>query len=126
MRTLSTIFTLIVILLGGSFASYQYIQSSTQALGSQLMTVEQSISTQRWDVAQKELNITQQDWDKSKTWWTILHDHQEIDMIDLSLKRLNMYIATQNLPLSLGEVAALELLFNHIADTEQLNLRNIL
>ena len=90
------------------------------------MTVEQSISTQLWDAAQMELNITQQDWDKSKTWWTILLDHQEIDMIDLSLKRLDKYIITQNLPLSLGEVAALELLINHIADTEQLNLRNIL
>ena len=126
MRTLTTIFTIVVILLGGSFASYQYIQSTSQTLGSQLATVEQSISTQAWDAAQKELNTTQQHWDKSKTWWAILLDHQEIDNIDISLKRLDKYIVTQNVSLSLGEVAVLELLIEHIADTEKLNFRNIL
>lgn len=126
MRTLPTIFTIVVLVLGGSFTSYQYIQSSTQTLGSRLASVEQSISTELWDTAHKELNSTQQDWEKNKPWWSILLDHQEIDMIDLSLKRLDKYIVTQNVPLSLGEVAALELLIDHIADTEKLNLRNIL
>lgn len=126
MRTLPTILTIVVLVLGGSFTSYQYIQSSTQTLGSRLASVEQSISTELWDTAHKELNSTQQDWEKNKPWWSILLDHQEIDMIDLSLKRLDKYIVTQNVPLSLGEVAALELLIDHIADTEKLNLRNIL
>lgn len=126
MRTLPTIFTIVVLLLGGSFASYEYIQSTTQTLGSQLATVEQSISTQVWDTAQKELKTTQQHWDKSKTWWTILLDHQEIDNIDLSLKRLDKYIVTQNVPLSLGEVATLELLIHNISDSEKLNLSNVL
>jgi hypothetical protein len=126
LRTLPTIFTIVVLVLGGSFTSYQYIQSSTQTLGSRLASVEQSISTELWDTAHKELNSTQQDWEKNKPWWSILLDHQEIDMIDLSLKRLDKYIVTQNVPLSLGEVAALELLIDHIADTEKLNLRNIL
>jgi hypothetical protein len=126
LRTLTTIFTIVVLLLGGSFTSYRYIQSTAQTLGSQLATVEQSISTQVWAAAQKELNTTQQHWDKSKPWWSILLDHQEIDKIDISLKRLDKYIVTQNVPLSLGEVAALEQLIEHIADTEKLNLRNIL
>ncbi len=126
MRTLTTIFTIVVLLLGGSFTSYRYIQSTAQTLGSQLATVEQSISTQVWAAAQKKLNTTQQHWDKSKPWWSILLDHQEIDKIDISLKRLDKYIVTQNVPLSLGEVAALEQLIEHIADTEKLNLRNIL
>lgn len=126
MRTLMTIFIILVLLLGGSFTSYQYLEASTQALDSQLAAVEQSISRQQWEAAQKALNTTQQNWDKSKTWWTILLDHQEIDKIDLYLKRLDKYLLTQNLPLSLGEVSSLELLINHISDTEKLNLENIL
>lgn len=126
MRTLPTIFIIMALLLGGSFASYQYIQSTTQSIDSQLASVEQTISTQQWDTAQKELNITQQHWNKSKTWWTILLDHQEIDKIDLSLKRLDKYIVSRNFPLSLAEVSVLELLINNILNTEKLNLRNIL
>lgn len=126
MRTFPTVFVILVILLVGSFTSYQYIQGTTQNLGSQIASVEKSISSQQWDTAQKELNETQQQWKNTKGWWTILLDHQEIDKIDLSMKRLDHYLVTKDLPLSLGEVSTLELLFNHISDTEKLNLENIL
>lgn len=126
MRTIPTIVIIAILLLGGSLTSYQYIQTSTQALGVPLETVEQSISTQKWEVAQKELDTAQQRWDKNKTWWTVLLNHQEIDTIDISIKRLEKYLETHDVSLSLGEVATLKLQVDHISDTEKLNLRNIL
>jgi len=126
LRTLITIVIIVILLLGGSLTSYQYIQTSTQALGVPLEAVEQSISTQKWEVAQKELNTAQQRWDKNKTWWTVLLDHQEINNIDISMNRLEKYIETHDFSLSLGEVSALKLQVDHISDTEKLNLRNIL
>lgn len=125
MRTLTTVTIIIVLLFGGSFASYRYIQTSAQHLSSQLETVETSITTQKWDAAQNQLQTAQQRWDQTKTWWTVLLDHQEIDNIDISMKRLEKYIATQGSSLSLGELSALQLLVEHISDTEKLNLRNI-
>lgn len=107
-------------------ASYRYIQTTTQSLEIQLETVEQSVSTKQWKVAQTELNTAEQGWDKSKTWLTILLDHQEIDCIDMSIKRLEKYIMAQESSLSLGEVAALKLLVDHIYDTEKFTLQNIL
>ncbi|MDQ7093868.1 DUF4363 family protein [Desulfosporosinus sp. PR] len=118
--------TILVLLFGGSLASYRYIQGTTQTIGSQLDTLEQSISSQQWDTAEKELTAAQQHWDNNKTWWTILLDHQEIDRIDLSLYRLNKYLVTRNLSLSLGEISDLELLIQHISDTEKLTIENVL
>ncbi|OLN31921.1 DUF4363 family protein [Desulfosporosinus metallidurans] len=126
MRTLTTIFVIVFLLAGGSFISHGYIQTTTHALVTQLETVEHSISTQNWKVAQTELNTTHRRWDINKTLWTILLHHQEIDTIDLSMERLEKYMATQDSPLSLGEVSTLKLLFAHIADSDQLNLKNIL
>ncbi|MDR3599967.1 MAG: DUF4363 family protein [Desulfosporosinus sp.] len=126
MRTIPIIVIIVVILLGGSWTTYQYLQTTTQVLGSQLETVEYSLSTHKWEAAQKELHTTQQRWAENKTWWTVLLDHQEIDNIDISLNRLEKYIETQNVSLSLGEVSVLKLQVNHIFDTEQLNLQNIL
>ena len=126
MRTLTTIFVIVFLLAGGSFISHEYIQTTTHALVTQLETVEHSISTQNWKVAQTDLITTYQRWDKNQTLWTVLLHHQEIDTIDLSMERLGKYITTQDSPLSLGEVAALKLLFGHIADSDQLTLRNIL
>lgn len=126
MRTLITIFIIVLLLSGGSLISYQYIETSTQALVTPLETVEQSISTRKWEVAQKELSTTQLRWDKNKTWWPIILDHQEIDTIDISIKRLEKYLEAQDVPLSLGEVSALKLLVDHISDSAKFNLRNVL
>ena len=126
MRTVPTIVILVVLLLGGSLTTNRYLQTTTLTLGAQLEAVEQSISTQKWEVAQKELNTAQQRWDKNKTWWTVLLDHQEIDNIDLSMNRLEKYIETHDVSLSLGEVSVLKLQVDHISDAEKLNLQNIL
>lgn len=126
MRTVPTIVIIVVLLLGGSLTTYRYLQTTTLTLGAQLEAVEQSISTQKWEVAQKELSTAQQRWDTNKTWWTVLLDHQEIDNIDISMNRLEKYIETHDVSLSLGEVSALKLHVDHIFDTEKLNLRNIL
>jgi hypothetical protein len=126
LRTVPTIVIIVVLLLGGSLTTYRYLQTTTQTLGAQLAVVEQSISTQKWEVAQKELRTAQQRWDKNKTWWAVLLDHQEIDNIDISMNRLEKYIETHDVSLSLGEVSALKLRVDHISDTEKLNLRNIL
>ena len=126
MRTVSTIVIIVVLLLGGSLTTSRYLQTTTLTLGAQLEAVEQSISTQKWEVAQKELNTAQQRWDKNKTWWAVLLDHQEINNIDISMNRLEKYIKTHDVSLSLGEVSALKFQVDHISDSEKLNLRNIL
>ncbi|EGW38445.1 DUF4363 family protein [Desulfosporosinus sp. OT] len=126
MRTIYIIVIIVILLLGGSLTSYRYLQATTQTLGNQLEAVEQSISSEKWEVAQKELNTTQEHWDNNKAWWTVLLDHQEIDTIDIGINRLDKFIKTQNITLSLGEVSALKLRLDHIADTEKLNLQNIL
>lgn len=126
MRTLTTIFSIVFILAGGSLITHQYIQTTTHALVTQLETIEQSITTRNWKNAQTELDTTHDRWDKNQTWWTILLNHEEIDTIDLSMERLEKYVVTEDNSLALGEISALKLLFDHIADSDQLNIRNIL
>lgn len=125
MRTLTTIVVIVMLLIGGSFASYRYIQTTTHTTGEHLDVLEQSISAQKWEGAIRELTIVQQNWDENNTWWSILLDHQEIDTINLSLRRLKRFIATQDVTLSLGEVSSLKLLFENIHDKDKFTLKNI-
>ena len=126
MRALSTIIIIVFLLMGGSFASYRYIETTTHTTGEHLEIVQQSISNQKWEGAQKELNTVRENWDKNNTWWSILLDHQEIDTINISMKRLERLIENQDVTLSLSEVSALKLLFENIFDKEKFNLKNIL
>lgn len=126
MRSLITIIIIVILLIGGSLTSYKYVQTSTRALEVPLMAIEQSISAQKWELAQKEMNTALLRWDKNKTWWTIIFDHQEIDTIDIGMKRLEKYIEIQDVSLSLGELTGLEVLVEHISNSVKLNLSNIL
>jgi len=125
LRTLLTIIIIALVLLGGSLASYQYVETTTQKMGILLKSVDDSITLQKWQGAQEELSTAQQNWDKNITWWSIILDHQEIDNININLKRLEKYIGVHDVSQSLGEVTTLRLLFEHIFDTELFTLKNI-
>ena len=126
MRTVPTIIVLFILLIGGSFTASRYVDTTAQALSSQIEAVEQSISNQKWEVAQNELSTARQSLEKNKTWWTVLLDHQVIDNVSMSMNRLNKYIETHNISLSLGEVSALILQVDNLSESEEFNLQNIL
>lgn len=126
MRTVTAIIVLAVLLLGGSLSASRYLETTAQTLGAQIEAVEQSITTEKWDVAGSELSSAQQRLEENKTWWTVLLDHQVIDNIAMSMSRLDKYIETHDISLSLGEVSALKLQVDNISDTEKFNLQNIL
>lgn len=126
MRTLITIAILVLTLAWGSFASYRYVETTTQTMGTLLESVEAAITQQKWEGAQELTNYAQQKWKVDGTWWSILLDHQEIDTIDINLERLGKFLAIQDTPRSLGEVTTLRLLFEHIVDMEAFTLENIL
>lgn len=126
MRVVSTVITGLVLLVGLSMGAYKYIHDSAQSMVGQLDQVEVAIEKGTWDRAKVQLEQAHTSWDKTKYWWTILLDHQEIDNIDVSISRLQRYVDTHGLSLSLGELSALKMLVDHIADKEALNLRNIL
>jgi hypothetical protein len=94
-------------------------------MGALLESVEDSITVQKWEGAQEELNTAQQNWNNNNTWWSIILNHQEIENININMKRLEKYIGVQDVSKSLGEVTTLKLLFEHIFDTELFTLKNI-
>lgn len=125
MRTLLTIAIITLLLFGGSFTSHRFIQTTTEIIGNQLNTVEQSLSDRKWELAKKELTTAQQSWEMSNLWWTILIEHQEIDTINISMKRLEKYIEAQDLPQSMVEVTTLKLRVENIYESIRLSVKNL-
>lgn len=126
MRNLTIVGIVIVLLLGTSILSYSYVSHSSHGLTVQLERVEQMVEQGKWAEASNELQTAQNSWEKTKYWWTILLNHQEIDNIDISMSRLQEYITTRGLSLSLGELSALKMLVGHVSDNEVVNVRNVL
>lgn len=126
MRTMTIVVGVFLLLVGIALGSNKFINNSSQHLMNHLDAVQASIVSENWDNAQKELSLTSTAWQQAKPWWTVLIDHHEIDNIDLSISRLEQYVAAKSTALSLGELAALLLLVEHISTQQMLTLENIL
>lgn len=124
-KTYLSIGLLLILLAGATFWYSDYIQSSSSQLVQELDYVEQLIHGQNWDQANQEMERMQEEWKHTKKWWSAMLNHQEIDQIDITLKRVEKYVEGKSSLLSLGELAALRLLVDHIANTESFSIENI-
>lgn len=125
MRSYIITFVIIALLAGGSFWSNRYINISTQRLVQVIEQVDERLDNQDWDQADHQLHVLKKDWEETKDVWSVLVHHQEIDTIDITVMRLTEYVQANDSVLAAGELATLRLLFEHMADTEAFNLKNI-
>jgi hypothetical protein len=124
-RTYITVGVIIFLLGAGSYWHGNYINQSANSLVEKLDRVEELIQIGQWDEAQREMARMENEWKGTKKTWSILIHHQEIDNIEISLKRVEKYVVAKNSLLGLGELSALRLLVDHISDTETLSIQNI-
>lgn len=125
MRSYIITFVITALLAGGSFWGNRYINISTQRLVQVIEQVDERLDNQDWDQADHQLHVLKMDWEETKDVWSVLVHHQEIDTIDITVMRLTEYVQANDSVLAAGELATLHLLFEHIADTEAFNLKNI-
>lgn len=126
MRTILILAFSLGLILIADFFLLNYLNASTEQLSAQLIGLEKRIEHNDWKTAKKDLKIWQNNWTKIQNSWTLFIDHQEIDNIELSLKRMQSYIHSQNEVLSLSELSALKYWIAHIPDKESLHWGNIL
>lgn len=125
-RTYITVGVIILLLGAGGFWHSHYINESANSLVQKLDRVEEFIRVEEWGIAKQEMMQMENEWEGTKKWWSILIDHQEIDNIDISLKRVEKFVEGENSILGLSDLSALRLLVDHIKDTVMLSIQNIL
>ncbi len=101
------------------------VSQTAQPLISKTDRIRESIETGDWDKARDHIREFSTFWHDAKSVWTILLNHKEIDSIDMSLAKMEQYIAARETGLALGEISVLNLLIKHIPDKEKLSLKNI-
>ncbi|MDA8441188.1 MAG: DUF4363 family protein [Peptococcaceae bacterium] len=126
MRTITYVGIGFILLVALSIYSYMALSTSARNLGGSLNSIEASIAQDNWRQASQSLRVTQTVWARDKSWWSLLVDHREIDTIDITLQRLEKYVAGKGRILAMGELSTLEGLMDHMSDKEALNLKNIL
>lgn len=116
---------IIVLIIATWVFVYLFISQSIEEFNSLLNDMDKKIYSEKWSSTQSIYNTIDSKWiDKQKTLLLIL-DHEEIEKINLSLKKLKKYIYVKDKSMTLGESATLKFLLNHIEEKESLSFKNI-
>ena len=124
-RILGAIITLTLIIIALSVFSQRFLYNGSQNMKQSIDAVETSIGSGKWDQADKQLTQMINSWSGVKGYWSALIDHQEIDNIDETLSRLQMFIKGKENASALAEAAALRKFIVHIPEKEMPSLANI-
>jgi hypothetical protein len=116
---------LIVLVVAGSLTLY-YLDLSANKLEVSVRAALESVNDKQWDLAKKQLDTFETNWEKTKFGWAILLDHFEIDNIDNSFTKSKKYVESEDISSALAELESLREYILHIPQKESFSLENIL
>ena len=88
--------------------------------------MERSAVQEDWNAAQAALEGLRESWEKWQTYLHILIDHDEIDQAEDLIALCSLHIEEKDTATLRVTVSQLRCLFSLLAETEQLNIKNVL
>lgn len=125
MRVLLPLLIIFSLFLAIGVWSVHSLANSAQELGKELEDIMQLAEQERWEIAQQQMDSFKKKWDERAKWWPVILDHQEIDNIEFALARTEQFLQSKNIDLSLGHLAELKLMIEHIPQKEAVTIENI-
>ena len=87
---------------------------------------EQAAIAEDWSQAQTAFDDLSQSWSKWQSWLHVLIDHSEIDHAEELQALCRLYLEEKDTAALRTTVSQLRSLFSLLAETEQLNIKNVL
>ncbi len=116
---------ILIIIVASSILTGIYLQSSSQKITYYIEDIEKNTKDKDWEKAEKTLSALESYWSKTKSRWSMLIDHHEIDNIDTSLAKMSAFIEQREQMLALAELSTLKQMVRHIPKKEAPGLENI-
>lgn len=105
--------------------SIKYLNKVSQELASLNEKIMENINDNNWDKAYENTIELTEKWENYSKKIKLFLNHQEIDSIEVELKKLPQYIKEETKDESLAGTNVLKFFLNHIAELEKVKLENI-
>ncbi len=125
-KVLLSIAVLTAFIVGISLVAQGVLGRTSEDLILSISGVEAGTEASDWKSAEKSFEQVRNKWSGISGTWAMLIDHQEIDNIEDTLSRMEMFISAKDTPSALAETSALKNYIMHIPSKEALNLKNLL
>lgn len=116
---------LLLFLLGTGWGSNLLLERGADSLVTKGENLQLQIYDQEWPKTQVTFAEIKKTWQKMSKYWPMLIHHQEMDRIEESLAKLEIYLEYQEPRDAQAELETLIMLIQHIPTKDTLNLRNL-
>ncbi len=127
MRMVVISLTILLILIGiWVWFHFTSIEPTTSYYYEKLSDLSDLLSDGQWERAKEDMQTYNEKWDETRNLWIYFTNQNDIDNIDLSIKKLVIFIENRDKTMAQAELEHLRVLFNIIKENECLSLENIM
>lgn len=113
------------IFLAAGYLAQASLDQTARHLDHKLAEVELNLHAGNWDQSLRSLNQVSQSWNKTKPYWAVLTNHNEIDLIDEAFTKTVSSFSAKSYIDALIHLSALRDSIKHIPEKERLSLVNV-
>ena len=124
MKLLSAGVILLLILTG--FGNSVYVTARCEGWERQLTAAETAAVEEDWETAAIQLDALYRSWDKAEDYLHIVLHHEEVEDALVLMQQCRLFAALQDGDALLSAGEQLRCQYRHLAETEELHLKNIL
>ena len=124
MKLLSAGVLLLLILTG--FGNSIYVAARCEGWERQLTAAETAAVEEDWETATIQLDALYRSWDKAEDYLHIVLHHEEVEDALVLMQQCRLFAALQDGDALLAAGEQLRCQYRHLAETEELHLKNIL
>jgi len=121
-----SLIALLIFLAGLGLCFNLLLEHGADTLVTAAEQLESSIYQQDWPSAQLNFAQIKKTWLQMSKYWPMLIHHQEMDRIEESLSKLEIYLKYEDPADAQAELSTLIKFIEHIPKKETLNLKNLL
>lgn len=123
-KLLSAGVILLLILTG--FGNSVYVTARCEGWERQLTAAEAAAVEEDWETATIQLDALHRSWDKAEDYLHIVLHHEEVEDALVLMQQCRLFAALQDGDALLAAGEQLRCQYRHLAETEELHLKNIL
>ena len=124
MKLISAGVLLLLILTG--FGNSVYVTARCEGWERQLTAAEAAAVEEDWETATIQLDALHRSWDKAEDYLHIVLHHEEVEDALVLMQQCRLFAALQDGDALLAAGEQLRCQYRHLAETEELHLKNIL
>ena len=116
----------ILLLILTGFGNSVYVTARCEGWERQLTAAEAAAVEEDWETATIQLDALHRSWDKAENYLHIVLHHEEVEDALVLMQQCRLFAALQDGDALLAAGEQLRCQYRHLAETEELHLKNIL